>query len=745
MKSHRFLSAALFAWLFLINILVSLAHEGMWIPSTLSKLIIDDMRNAGLKLTAEEIYSINQSSLKDAIALFGGGCTAEVISNQGLILTNYHCGYSQIQSHSSIEKDYLRDGFWAMTKEQELPNSGLTATFVVMIEDVTDQLLAAANGLEGPQRQKAMSEAAAAIITKATKSNHYEASIKPFFYGNAFYLIVTEIFRDVRLVGAPAGAIGKFGGDTDNWEWPRHTGDFSIFRIYADANNKPAAYSESNVPYSPRHSLAVNMDGVNEGDYTMVFGFPGRTDQYLTSFAVSQLIDDSNPMRIAMRKASLAVIDAAMAKNDTTRIQYAAKQPRISNAYKKWIGQSQGLIAYDAIAKKKAHEAEFIKLASTKDPSGFSANVLGLLEELYLDNNQYALAADYYVEFYTYGPELFKFSNNFAKLLNHYDSLHKAGVAKTEIERLRKVADGFFKNYNKRVDEGIFAAQAPIFTRGGPGIIQSPTLSRISNKNAGEGILTAREIYRSTTFANRAKIDAFFNKPSSKAAAALVKDPMFVIGQELVGNYSKRVKPAYDAFKQVEDQLMGAFLQSTMELFPDKTYWPDANSTLRITYGKMEGSKPRDGMAYLPYSTLEGIAQKYKPGDFDFDAPPRLLALHSERNYGPYATDGEMRVCFLGSHHTTGGNSGSPALNAHGELVGLNFDRTWESTMSDIMFNPEICRNIMVDIKYVLFIVDIYAGAGHLVKEMNLVSHKDSSDATLKTSKNEQHGLDRKE
>ncbi len=708
------------------------AHEGMWIPSTLSKLVIDDMRNAGLKLTAEEIYSINQSSLKDAIVHFGGGCTAEVISTEGLILTNHHCGYSQIQTHSSVQNDYLKDGFWAMNRVDELPNSGLTATFVVRIEDVTAQIAEGLGTKEGAEKQQAMVEVVRNIKQQAILGTSYDANVKPFFYGNAFYLIITETFRDVRLVGAPPSGIGKFGGDTDNWEWPRHTGDFSIFRIYADKDNNPALFSPANVPYTPKRSLSVSMDGVNEGDYTMVFGFPGKTEQYISSYAVDYILSESNPMRIAMREASLAAIDAAMAANDSIRIQYAAKQSRISNAYKKWIGQSQGLKAYNALGKKRADEMAFRALAETKDAEGISAEVLDLLDELYLDNNQYALAADYYVEFYYYGPELLRFSSNFSKLLNNYDSLYKAGAVPAEIERLRKMSDSFFKNYNKSVDQKIFAAQAPLFTRGAPGLIQSPTLSRIMNSNGGEGIIAAAAIYRNTPFASRTALETFFNKPSAKAASKMRADAVFSIAEEILGNYAKRVKSNHEAFRTAEELLMAEYLEAKMMLDPEKKYWPDANATLRITYGKMEGSEPRDGMAYLPYTTLDGIVQKYIPGDVDFDVPERLLELHTQKDYGPYTTDGELRVCFLGSNHTTGGNSGSPALNAWGDLVGLNFDRTWESTMSDIMFNPDICRNIMVDIKYILFVIDKYAGAKHLIEEMNLISRKEASVPTQK-------------
>lgn len=703
------------------------AHEGMWLPNLLTSLVYDDMRSAGLKLTADEIYSINRSSLKDAIVLFGGGCTAEIISDRGLLLTNYHCGDAQIQSHSSIKNDYLRYGFWAKTLADELPNPGLTATIVVKIEDVTKEVMAAGYGLEGAARVQATQKVIDELISEATRGRPYKAEIKPFYYGNVYYMIVTKTFNDVRLVGAPPSSIGRFGGDTDNWEWPRHTGDFAFFRIYAGPDNQPAPFSENNQPYKPAHSLPINMDGLQEGDYTMIFGFPGRTDQYLTSYAVAYILEEQNPLRIDMRRASLAVIDAAMARNDTIRIQYAAKQPRISNAYKKWIGQSQGLKAYNALEKKREEEAMFRENAMRRNPDSFENQLLPLLEALYLDNNQYNLAADAYAEFFFFGPEIIRFSTQFTKLIEEYDLLVREGKLNEEIERLRQAIANFYKNYSARVDEQIMAVQVPIFTRRAPGLIQSPTLTRIHNRNGAAGVLTARELYRANPFADRRTLEAALNKPSKKAFAKWGSHPVYLIAKELQKAHNERVRPAMEAFRKAENQLMAAYVAATMDLLPDKRYWPDANSTLRITYGSMEGSRPRDGMAYLPYTTLDGVMAKYIPGDVEFDLPEKLIDLHREADYGPYATDGTMRVCFLGSNHTTGGNSGSPALNAWGDLVGINFDRTWESTMSDIMFNPDICRNIMVDIKYVLFVVDKLADAGHLIQEMKLINRKSTN------------------
>jgi len=707
------------------------AHEGMWMPNTLAKLVINDMHDAGLKLSAEEIYSINQSSLKDAIVLFGGGCTAEVISNEGLILTNHHCGYSQIQYHSSLENDYLKNGFWAMDRSQELVNPQLTATFVVRIEDVTNKMLGAAAGLKGVERSTALRIKAKELESSAIEGTKYGAQIKPFFYGNAYYMIVTETFKDVRLVGAPPSSIGKFGGDTDNWEWPRHTGDFSLFRIYASVDNEPAEYAKENVPYQPKKSLEIDMSGIQPGEYTMVFGFPGTTYQYLTSYAVDYVTNVQNPARIEMRRASLSVIDAAMEASDANRIKYAAKQSRISNGYKKWIGQNMGLDRYRALELKKSQEKEFLKrLKSGHYPD--DEKILDQISTLYTENNKYQLGRDYLIEFYFYGPEMLRFSSRFTNLIENYDSLETTGQLTTVLEGLKKGLPSFFKNYDANVDKGILKIQSPIFFENSPQQLQSETMRAYVAKTNKNWDSFAEQVFEKSILDNPVALEELLSKSGKKILKTISRDPFYLISKEILDNYDNKIRSPFSAFRVKEDELMKEYLRLTMELFPNKNYFPDANSTLRLTYGKMEGSEPQDGMSYQPYTTLEGIYYKYVPGDKEFDVPARLLELYETKDYGPYATNGEMRVCILGSNHTTGGNSGSPALNAEGQLVGLNFDRTWESTMSDIMFNPEICRNIMVDAKYVLFIIDKFAGAGHLVEEMKLVYPK--SDTLIESS-----------
>lgn len=702
----------------LLSFQFGFAHEGMWIPSTLAKLVEGNMQDAGLKISAEDIYSINQSSIKDAIVHFGGGCTASIISDEGMILTNHHCGYSQIQAHSSLENDYLRDGFWAMNKGEELQNPNLTATLVVRIEDVTDRVLKASKDLKGDERMAAIAGATASIEKEATQGNHYEAMVRPYFYGNAYYMTVTETFRDVRLVGTPPSSIGKFGGDSDNWSWPRHTGDFALFRIYAGSDNSPADYSIDNIPYTPKHSLSVNMDGLKPGDFTMIFGFPGTTDQYLTSDGVQYITDVQNPISIEMREASLKVIDAAMESSDKLRIQYAAKQSRISNAYKKWIGQNMGLERYDAVEKKQDQEKLFVDAArANKDYAGY-ADLPDRFAKLYSENQQYQLARTFLIEFFYYGPEAIRFSTNFKNIAEKGSSFTEEGM-KAEKERLQKSIEGFNKDYDAVTDQGVMAALLTIFVDKCPDVLSSSTLNAYMAKY-GNAKDAANALYKESIMDDEKELMDFLNKSVKKQTKILSKDPIYKIGDELLEAYNDKVRVGYGAFIDQENEMMEDYVKATMDLFPDKTYWPDANSTMRLTYGAMEGSEPQDGLEYKAYTTLDGVVQKYIPGDKEFDVPAKLLDLQDKADYGKYATNGEMRVCFLGSNHTTGGNSGSPALDGNGHLVGLNFDRTWESTMSDIMFNGEICRNIMVDAKYVLFIVDKFAGAGHLVEEMNL-------------------------
>ena len=676
---------------FLIHF-AALADEGMLIPS-LIKAFESDMQAKGMKLTAEDIYSVNNASIKDAIFQFGGGCTSELVSNKGLLLTNHHCGYSQIQSHSSLENNYIENGFWAQNLSEELANPGLTAMRIVRIEDVTKKIN---DGFEIDQ-----------IVQEATEGTHYEGSVKAFNYGNDYYLMVTETFLDVRFVGTPPNSIGKFGGDTDNWVWPRHTGDFSVFRIYAGKDNKPAAYSDENIPYTPLHFLPISMKERTKGDFTMVYGFPGRTEQHVSSSYLNQIISKERPARIRMRDLSLSVIDKAMKNSELVRIQYASKQARISNAWKKWIGQIDGLKRLDAVTLKLQTEADFTQRANSKKE--WKTRYGSIVEQLNtLSDESFDLEFKYSmgIEYFYVGPEYFKLIRSTNDLIMNYEKYEENGELDEKKKALIKGAEGFFKNYNQEID-------AEIFT-----LLTNEYLKKVSLKT----FLTAGTIYEKSNFTDLNRYTKFIEKFNSKSVKKLKKDKGYAHYNDLYSNWYSEVIPGYRSYSQKRTELLQTYVAGKKEMFPDKKHWPDANSTLRISYGQLEGSVPADGKIYSEHTTLDGIIAKYNSGNPDFTLKPRMIELHKAKDYGPYAQDGELWVCFSGSNHTTGGNSGSPVIDAEGNLMGLNFDRSWESTMSDYMFDPNRCRNIVVDIKYVLWVIDKYSNAKYLVDEMTLIT-----------------------
>lgn len=706
---------------FVLQTIGAQAREGMWIPSLLKAFNEAEMQSMGLKLTAEDIYSVNQSSLKDAIVHFGGGCTAEVISSKGLILTNHHCGYGQIQSHSSVENDLLTNGFWAKSFDEELPNEGLKATFIVRIEDVTKQI-AAFKPEKAVSEELRIEQAIASITKKAVDGTHYEAAVKPFNSGNDYYMLVTETFNDVRLVGAPPSDIGKFGGDTDNWMWPRHTGDFSIFRIYASKDNMPADYSAENVPYQPKKHLEINMKGVKEGDFTMVYGFPGRTQEYLPSYAVDYVMNVANPKKIHMREVSLGIMDRYMQNSDKIRIQYAAKYARISNYHKKWIGENRGLKKLNAVAVKQQQEQEFTRLVSGGPKASEYSSILPDFEKAYAQAKDAQLARELFIELYYYGPEVFRFATNFSKLVNSVDAKSKALSEEQQamVEQLKKSAEGYFKNYNAKVDEELMASMLPLYKNYVAPNFLPGFYSTITEKHNGNYAAYANSLYSNSVFTSLESVLELLNSFSGKTVKTIQKDELYLMATELLNSYISGIKPELVIQDKI-DALQQQYVKALHEVYPNKHFYPDANSTLRITYGKVEGYSPADGVNYHHYTTLDGMLAKDGTAD-DFNVPQKLIDLSKTKEFGEYAyEDGSLRVCFIASNHTTGGNSGSPALDAEGRLIGLNFDRCWEGTMSDIMFDPDRCRNIMVDVKYVLFIVDKFAGAKHLVDEMTLV------------------------
>ena len=708
------LSAALFALVLSLSPISTRATEGMWIPALL-QAVEGDMQDMGLKLTAEDIYSINRSSLKDAIVQFGGGCTASLISGEGLLLTNHHCGYGQIQSHSSMERDILKDGFWAMSKDEELMNPGLTAMFIVRIEDVTDSVQAAR--AIGPDEEKALRERLAAAATEGTG---HEAVVRDFLYGNQQFLIVTKTYTDVRLVGAPPSAIGKYGGDTDNWVWPRHTGDFSLFRIYSAPDGSPAEPSADNVPYAPAHHLPVSMHGVEEGDFTMVFGFPGRTERYIPAAQVEHLIDVLNPTRIGMRTASLEVINSAMRADDATRIAYAAKQSRIANAWKKWIGQNEGLIDFGTVTEKQQAQLAFAREVVRLGLDEYTT-VVGDLGKDFAALRPYLEARSLFIEWFYYGPELLRWADGVGDILTMAadksvsDSAFDARAAEVLAQ-----AEGFYADYNADVDRKVFAAVFPLYMAAMPEGF-APAVATEAWTEGADARAIAADLYEGSILDDGEAFMALLREGNRKALKKKAGDAVLRWAKETSDSYWVQVRGEYGKRMGALDDDMGRYLRGLQEVYPDSTFWPDANSTLRLTFGRMEGSEPRDAVTYKPFTTAKGVLDKYVPGDAEFDLPEGLVDQLRRKEYGPYAdAEGNLRVCFLGSNHTTGGNSGSPAINATGDLIGLNFDRTWESTMSDVRFDADRCRNIMVDIRYVLWVTDVYAGATHLVQEMTL-------------------------
>jgi hypothetical protein len=707
----------------LISFCKALADEGMWLPQLLQALNEKDMKKMGLKINAADIYNINKGSLKDAIVSFGGFCTAEVISDKGLLLTNHHCGFDAIQNHSSLQNNYIRDGFWAYNNGQELPNPGLFATFIISIDDVTTVVLNNVTAdLTESQRQSIIDKNIAAYKATIKKETYHDVLIRPFFEGNKYYMFVTETYKDVRLVGAPPSAIGNFGKDTDNWMWPRHTGDFSMFRIYAGKDNKPAAYSPDNVPYKPHRSLNISLSGVKEGDFTMVFGFPGRTNEYLHSAAVAQIMNVSDLAKIGIREKALQVLNGFMRKDEQIKIQYAAKYAGIENAYKKWKGEVLGLRSSDAVGRKKALEASFEKIVLNNPAMNVAyADLLNKLEQAYKDMEPFGYARDYYTEI-TGKIELFSIAAMGIGLANANNKGKEAYL--TALKEVKDDAVKVYGEYNASVDQKLFEVLMEMYVKDQPAANVSPVLQQLLSANSNSMSAVAANIYSKSAFTSAAKFGALLDSVTIKGVTTITSDPALVLFNDMVKTYGENIRPKLNELQASINQLQRRYMQAQMDVFTQKVFYPDANSTLRLTYGNVKGYKARDAVQYDFYTYLDGVMEKYKPGDYEFDVPQKLIDLYAKKDFGAYASNGRMPVCFIAANHTTGGNSGSPALDAYGNLIGLNFDRVWEGTMSDINYNKDICRNIMVDIRYVLFIVDKFAGAKNIIDELKLVNKK---------------------
>lgn len=690
------------------------AEEGMWIPLLLEKYNIEAMHELGCRLSAEDIYSINQECLADAVIIFSSGCTGEVISSEGLILTNYHCGDNYVRMHSTLEANYLRDGYWAMGRDEELPNNGLTATFLRYMEDVTEKVLeGTGQEMDEDMRELVINRNIAQISKNATDKEGSSAIVKPFYFGNAYYLFVYDVYRDVRLVGAPPESIGNFGKETTNWTWPRHTGDFLLFRIYADMNNRPAEYSPDNVPYKPENHLEISLSGVREGDFTMILGYPGRTNEYYYSKAIEYMHTEILPHTIALRQKRLEIMKSYMDRSDKVRIQYISKYNGVANYWKKWKGMLNGMERMDVLQKKIAEEQHFVRWMEDDDLRILKYDwIVPAFSQLYDQLDSISLVMQYFDEA-VFAIELFRQSSTLYQMMSQ-------GIP---AQVIRETMAGFYEDFYLPVDRDIFSAMTEAFYKDIDPVFHPPFYKKMLKKYKGDFDAFADHVYSKTLFSSPEKIEQLIETYADDQTRALNKlgnDPVYDCMRQFRDMYIVKVLPKDDELNSQVRRIYRNYIVALQEMHGDTILFPDANFTMRVTYGQVEGYRPRDAVDYGWSTTIDGLMDKYFTGNPEFTVPDKLLELYRTKDYGEFVENGTIPVCFIASNHTTGGNSGSPVLDADGRLIGINFDRNWEGTISDIMYNPEQSRNISVDIRYVLFIIDKFAGAGYLLDEMEI-------------------------
>lgn len=698
------------------------ADEGMWLLSLLEKMNMDEMTEMGLQLTADQIYSINQTSLKDAVgALDRGSCTAELVSPDGLLLTNHHCGYGEIQSHSTVKDDYLRDGFWAMTRDEELPNEGKTITFLVSMEELTDRIAGElSEDMEPRARSARLRSLFSQIAAEATSDNDCEASVKSMYNENRFFLFITETYRDVRLVGAPPESIGKFGGDTDNWEWPRHTGDFSMFRVYTGPDGSPADYHPDNIPLKSKHHLPVSLKGYEKDDFAMVLGFPGSTDRYLTSWEIDELLQVTHPNRILIRGVKQDLMMEDMLADEKVRLQYAAKFARSANYWKYSIGQSEGLKNLNVVGKKQVLEVQFTEWVKQDQARlALYGNVLEEIEASVEQRRDLKSAEQYMTEAVLRGGgmESVYFARHLEALQMalQYEEENPVRLRET-IDNLRVQAAGFYKNYNSPTDKKVMTAMIHLLIDDLDEKYLPSNILEIKEKYKGNVDKYVDSYFKKSFVVDELKFNDFLSKPSLKK---LQKDPAFLAF--LAAGKQKEINGELAPYLAEAKQASRLYMKGLVEMESEKDFYSDANSTMRLTYGTVGDYIPRDAVRYTHYTTTNGILQKEEPGSYEFEVPARLKALIEEKDFGQYASGDILNVCFTTNNDITGGNSGSPVINGKGELIGIAFDGNWEAMSGDIAFEPELQKCINVDIRYVLFIIDKLAGAHHLVNEMTLI------------------------